>query len=1159
MSHYFRSRVLCFSILILLVSGLNAYAKSHPYSVEFENKVKSLFLDKNQPSSQKIDSYIARLQQKRKEIVGLDENNRLLESSLLITKNKGKEKSQEDMVKRLSQHETNVALLSAINSLQKMKNQSSMAEILNLAYNALDIEATLRIEGALLLTQMVPKIGEALLVDWVVPRASRPQEEASNLYLTQQNRYASAADISELKKKQVDLSQLSPRSSSFWEKPERISAVDIKSAAMGKTLSLYKGVEIEFPADNVFYLEDVKYSDTKPKVDVYSINSKGKKEKFKLKFGGEIHADPTVSALMMALGYPTDITRYSQNIKLVLGKKSKDEFIRDWESYYKRDAVRSKFKVESYIAGSGQDLDGNEYILFKEGLIEAKPKKIERLGPWSYSDNSHDSFREVRGLMFLQIWLDNTDSPDFLNNRLLIRREGDQLVKSHIISDPGKSLGWIFGSMPEVYWWNVVSGKSEKGIKLSFLALKNGVKNKITWSDARWATRMIAELTRDQIAATVQVGGWDACIAENYVNRIISRRNDLVQNLELVGEKTMSGEVIKLLPVDKTVRKKDFDGNCDKPEIKKNYTSEFDFNFGFLVRPLTEATQNALLDAARSAISNVDRIVIKNDRFATSGVNFVGDIIINPAREIEKNPNPQSADEQYIVRESLRVGFRGGLGFGVYADYIPTLTLSLTFPMRSLEEARLRRGFVVNALLPKDVLENKIPEKSVLVVEHSVEKGVGVNIDDRNLGVPLTLRAGFSQLKLSRTILDSRSPDKVILYGDTQGMDRRKAEAFLGLGIFQLPVFESYKDKNGKAEGFGVSIQPAFFESQKQQILSQMVSGKINQLKGLTGAFDLKNNFSASRKSWNLIFAKGGSEKRLDQIVLERADQQQDYLQYRLNRHRSWSFLSNGETRRLNIEVYSDLKSDKGLQVNLSVIGLDKNTRDKELSQQYLGFINGLSVSERPVIPFTPELGYTTNGKWGTLLMTSDNIYSAEALRRLLELKPSQFYSSLMASIDAKDADFSILRAKWARLRALKKQNGSASVSDLARIVKLSRHEVEMMSAVDQFLPRLQKAQAETSVEKKIQLLAETLRRAVYVGEGGFYKSTLLGALHRIMGVENIYSQNIVSSLPFKEVNMLEETPLVGELGRRPETDSKYLVFAPLTPVEQYFMFDSWF
>jgi hypothetical protein len=167
----------------------------------------------------------------------------------------------------------------------------------------------------------------------------------------------------------------------------------------------------------------------------------------------------------------------------------------------RRDNQRRLYWIENYIKEQGVDAEGREWVIFKDGLVEAKPKKIERLGPWAFAATGHRSLREVRGLALVQLWLDNTDIKEFDNNRLLLRERGGELERYHIISDLGHSLGGIFYELPALYLPYMVKSQNGQRLVLNYRSFHpNEIKNHLTMADARWGTRLIAALTRPAAA-----------------------------------------------------------------------------------------------------------------------------------------------------------------------------------------------------------------------------------------------------------------------------------------------------------------------------------------------------------------------------------------------------------------------------------------------------------------------------------------------------------------------------------------------------------------------------------------------------------------------------------------------------------------------------------
>jgi hypothetical protein len=123
----------------------------------------------------------------------------------------------------------------------------------------------------------------------------------------------------------------------------------------------------------------------------------------------------------------------------------------------------------------------------------------------------------------------------------------------------------------------------------------------------------------------------------------------------------------------------------------------------------------------------------------------------------------------------------------------------------------------------------------------------------------------------------------------------------------------------------------------------------------------------------------------------------------------------------------------------------------------------------------------------------------------------------------------------------------------------LTADDIETLVEADKFLKRIESAKKEEKLKKRVEKIAEAVRQSLFVNSTGFYSSRILGALNRIAGPGQVYSRTLISTPPFKEVNMVEEVALYGEVGEPLSIDNRYLVFKPVSGVDLYNIFDSWF
>lgn len=1097
------------------------FAKAHPFSEAYVSQIDSLFFEGSRLSTQKVDAYIRRLTAKRSQVRDLIQGKAAF---------KGKSKDSKD----LDKEDSVVALSVAIDSLESAKASPNSGRQIELIQSALDLEGAVRMEGARAPLAQALSYAKQALGTWKVEKKSTASEEASNLYDPSSKSYLSVEDVAKLKARGADLSVYGPGpKSDFWVKPKSISATNMEQALLGKTLAMYEGFK-GFPSSNEFEYDDMKLSSTKPKMDVVVKGRDGKKQKFKLKFGAELHADPTVSAFMMALGFPSDITTYARNVRVNLGKTKLEDVKKDWESYYLRDG---NYKIEDYIASSGKDKNGDNYVVFKEASIEANPKSVKRVGGWAFADGSHSSLREVRALMMVSLWLDNSDVKEFDNNKLLLieKEKGDSksYEKKLIIADVGHSLGWIASEAPDLYTWKMISSNSGSSIDFKFRSpQKAEIKNKATYADARWAIRLIADLSREQIRKAVELGGWPSKVQDVYVEKMISRRNDLVTNFDLVGASSFDGKKIALLPVNDSKEDREqfkITESDDAKMMDQDFTSSFDLDVAKLIEPVADAGWEGLKTVATQAISGSKRLVLSTKRFRNFDPRFVSEILIDVRREIERNPEPTSTADTYIVRDHFEIGARLGVSFGAFKDIVYSRRYSLAYPVRSMEEGRNNNGFLVNLMLARDIAKGELPKKYVLKTEHFRSHGVGVDLLEPTGGlVRADIDAGFSKVLMWRSIIDHRNPEKYVLYRDrTSG-----GEKFLDVGarvlFVRLPVFREEANW-GKASGKGLVFSEADLKGDKKRgsaIWKAVTEGDFQGVAKNEKLFYATNSYKGGLRKWNFLAWGESRQKRLDRVDVDADASVKSSVQYRSAKEVRFSLFGDKRQRNVVVDVYANPKNQKDFRINVGIMNLDVSTSDKDMARN-IRFINSLSPDSKKLITLDTSLKYTVNGRWGSTLLKSDTEYSAEAVRKILALNSNEFYSALSAK--------------------------------MGKSVPTTDDEKEVIEKSGDFLKRLAEALKEKKESSRLKKLAEAFRKTIFADSTGFYNATILGVLNRVAGENSIYSRNVITVPPFSEMSLLESAPLFGEIGEPLNNDPQYLVFSPTSALELYTMFDTWF
>jgi hypothetical protein len=152
---------------------------------------------------------------------------------------------------------------------------------------------------------------------------------------------------------------------------------------------------------------------------------------------------------------------------------------------------------------------------FENVRLEARPKDVKRVTTWKWDDNPFKGTRELQGLKFMMVLINNWDMKDDNNQILATRGESAGGKLRYIVSDLGGSFGKTGGIIsrsrnnPSDY----VKAGFIKEVKGDRVDVNYGGKNKklfddLTVQDAKWLAALLNRLSDEQIK--------DAFRAANY-------------------------------------------------------------------------------------------------------------------------------------------------------------------------------------------------------------------------------------------------------------------------------------------------------------------------------------------------------------------------------------------------------------------------------------------------------------------------------------------------------------------------------------------------------------------------------------------------------------------------------------------------------------------
>lgn len=1048
--------------------------------------------------------------------------------------------NEENSAKKAEKNKTVLAFNIMIELASQLQTSTDRSQQALLATQIKELDFALRSEGALLRSAKMRNSVAALLKTWSVPKKAGQLPEAANLVNPHTSKVMTAHEATELAKRGTDLSALKSKFfGHLWRHPvEEIAKLNISKNYFEGGTSLYNGKILDVGIGARWELDSPRLSQTSPKININLFRDGKKVSKIKLKFGREFQSDPVVNSLMAAVGFSTDINRYLKNQKVYLAAVDYPNFLKEFTSYYNHDNALMKFDIHEYLAkhdvnGKQSEIfedEGGPFILFKEAEMEAEDDEQIRVGEWSFAELGHAELREVRGLMLFNLWVANTDISDSRNQKLILKKSDAGYDWHFIQHDSGVSLGRIIGEEPNGFQSDLVRKNTDKEIVFAYSSFQpSSIANTITFADAKWATRLIAQLTRAQITEAVELGGWHPSISALYVEKLIRRRNQLVQGFGLEAEAGLLNETAKTLSTrdqvvmnGQVVKSKEFTGSV------RDFNQYPEHVFG----PLGSVLGRAIESGLQLGTGGGDLGKIEITKLQSSSPLFTS-AIVDANRKIQNNPHPTSEKDRYLVSDVVKVGIRLGAGDVVGGDVSVQATYTLTYPARDTDEALKGDRQIINFDLPLDVIRDRLPRDEngkynfVLSREVDLEGRGWVRTDSRDSPALLGAEASIGRVKLLRTVIDARSTfGSVLVHEDRSTYGNLAYRAYFRLlGLLKVSFMDGDIQK-GQLEGRTFEIEDLDKANWQQALAEVLRHGNFNSLSALQKPLEETSaKFKTSRMRLSLpVFASLEIRKSRTDIKTVDANGAtlKDLYQSRFSKKSRWSFFGRGEEAMVKINVQSPKSGLNGAAANwaaeLSYAMVDKDTSSQEL-QSYLDFMNAVawSTGDEKLIDFTPA-AHSRNDRWEHQDVLVSLGYCQQGIENIFNSTREQFDEKFAQSLGISVEHLQKIASAYSRRMAVTPHGfASAAPSSFDREVE---SQLYARSLVIRELLRLKKSKASlqrlnTSIDNKalgarsklVEDQSETLvrifRQTSFRGQH-LYKADILRALNLLAGPNNV-------------------------------------------------------
>ncbi|OQW46420.1 MAG: hypothetical protein A4S09_05470 [Proteobacteria bacterium SG_bin7] len=1015
-------------------------------------------------------------------------------------------------------------ILTYLDRLEQIMNNP--ADILKvkaqiIAQKIVDLSFATQIIGQ---TPFVLRLGDwakGVMHKWKLDLNTPIEREAKNLWNENEKRYYSVDELIHLKASGFDLSTLNPPpNSGIWRNPGKISEINVKDFYYANNDFMHYGLKAVLPERNVGTFDKVKISQTTPKIMVKYRGADGKTYKAKMKFGKDLHADITASALFLALGYPADISRYYRDFKIYFKDRAQvTELKRDWLTYFSgMPPMLPAIHIDSVIKSEGKD-GGGEYIIFKECVVEADPKGLLRVGPIDFDKRGLQKWRESRAYALLNLWVENTDwDPD--NTKLILRRNAnnDDYDFFYVVHDLGCAFGGLLCEKIDRFRANVVSSISKSQITFDFRSADNQpMKDEATLADYKWGARLMAQLTRGQITDAVSLGGWPESIQKLLVEKLINRRNEFVKAFGLEGEVLASGETLSEMPVTLKFDTEDgviLNGEIVKPEIDGYATNYGEYWDTLVWKPLVNSISSQVKFGIAKGLCELERVAVEPVWLGWNQ-GLIAEVLVSACRDVIKNPKPLSEKDIWLVRDTLKVGIRGGAGFVVAGELDLVKKYTLVYGARTEYEGKNGQGTILNVILPFQIKKGNLPERFVLIREDMLVPRVRARSDIVHFtGIGIELLD--EQYLLSRSVVADKGDDRIVFYEDTSFHNDVAIKLFANLAISRIPFFRynqvNYGQMNGRAWILRRS-DAAVMKIFNQDLLSKIVrDGDFSQIGAIPQMVPKEIDSKILKaKTWtfNLFgFFQRVRTNRQDTISVREGDYsgadvfKDDYV-----RKDGYSFFGVREQDQIRVIGYltqkvGDQSKDPFIAVTMNL--RDSNTKSKELDDGFIKFLNGVYPLKQ--LNFTADL-HSSNQRWGSTEMRLYIAYYREALTRLLDMDEAEFVKSFIA-LEAYD-NSKIMQA-WRQLYSPDSlvKKGEMRSADII----LPGHIVDDLIHLSNFMRAVRMAKSARDIDQIIEL-NRAIREAIYDDVlGNSYDGSLFAAINSWVGEENLFISREVTA-----------------------------------------------
>jgi hypothetical protein len=910
----------------------------------------------------------------------------------------------------------------------------------------------------------------------------------------------------------------------LWNEMTKFELPRNKDKESGKVLDLSSlglspfegaGRYTPLPRPQNLEIKDIK---TNTQEVIFELKTEEGQDPLNLRVGPGIYSEATSLALLRKMGINSYPAQVYKNVTTHIKDMSKEDFERHYALIHGEDGPELNHLIKKI-----EKTESGLKIIWHHALLVRQDKTEDFVGIWSPFENDLSSSSFVQSMPLFYIWIGQQVFSKYRGRHLYLK-QNSELPLDFKLTFYHSSLDQAFGtSRPETpgeFPWKMVDTKNSDEVVFNH-RIKGLSKYPIDLNETKSMAQKILALTREDIEQAVEIGGWPVAIQELLVEKLISRRNDLIQIYDWNTSKRKLGVSKNLTTQDSRVVEGEL---VDGIYIQ----DQQDFEGGILKKltPYLQGLGALFYKGGREILSSFNGLDIAPIELGIDN-GLIQRVLFGYNRSIERNEKPTGPDDQYLVKDTFKIGFRMGGGIVVSGDVSYVKEYTLIYPVKSRADGELQNSFILNLLLPYQVHADKLPEKHVLVLSDSIEGRGRIKIGNTMTVIGQSM--SLSEINLGRTYISQKSEEKAFVFSDASLFSELAYMISLELGPLGIPVF-NHRLRQGslKRQYYELDLKN---QTHKNALRKIKLFNFTNRLERIAHVHKIDDTFYESNTRGNFLgFFQSSARTRYDDITeSHQNDPSPDIttlirrLQMEHFKKTSWSFFSLDEEFKSQVLLRASTKNLDSTQgqnfegierphIEIQLLIDDLTTETSEF-EQYIKMINKIALDPN-FIQFTPSL-HSRNHQWGELNVAVKMDLSQAGLSKLIQAKERDYWNAL-SKITQRPVSY------WARALKTNLRN--------RRHLDVRTRDTYLANQLNSLARHLRNVGRERDDFWRMRSLHAAFTKAIYTSNQA-YRPTLLAVIHEIVGSENIFLEGIISAAPDQEGHLPGKKPLYNKLG----------------------------